>query len=1093
MLIVLAAVATACSDDTFEGFTPGTYPEGEALLKLQLDFNAVGANGVAQSRALDGNAMDRLDDLCLVAYDSSGDLMDGFPIQISAADHNLKVTEEDRKPSDAANGQLAEDRTCHAEFDVRIPYGRYYLYALANLGKRRSDGSLQTDTRTALATDPGLSEAVKRRDDLLAYATPWDESNPMNNFQMLGFFSNGKAEKAPATGELTNDVMVDVNSPTVSLHSWLRRSCSKVTVDFDGSGLRENIYVYIRRATIHNLPVSCRLGRPNAARDESEVYSYKDRDYRPSGGDCIVYGEGDDHNSWPRVSRGAPQLLRGGAEYDWHGSDAESLFLYENMKGDSDNDKDNKLQKPDGDGFVLGSTDVEDNMRGASYIEVEGYYSCIQPGETSQGPIRYRFMLGEDALKNFDVERNRHIKLTMRLRGNGNDVDWHIEYEHDPGFEYKDPYYVSYLYNHESTLHFRYTPPEGVTVERIEAQIVANNWWPDDASAGYNRAEMEKQSPIKPSLWTGDVLNAEYGTLNVYTDTDTEKVEEGLRGKVKYLGNGWLSLRATTKLNLTYEETSSHGAYNSTTWQSWPDNQHMNDRYFYGVSEASNGIDRSYREYFFNKPDPENTGREAYSVEKNPDGSMRFNLPVFTRAKNLVKETGYSGNNIYEGSTRTAIVKVTLHLSNGEKPSQNLRVVQVPRLVNPKGIYRKAGNNENFHVVLTERDNPLSDNFVPVVSDGPWMAEVIGPDNFISLNGRKVIKGSTGSNIDFNVMFNKLNGGDQVRNAVIRIRYHNQTCVHLIFVRQGYGAQQIGPGGPEWHATNLIADGVDALDPRDEGSLFRFGNVGTPIDVASNKGYGFTPALLDPNSFKAPDLLYIAQSDRSMPADDGRKKWKDISASLSGGFGNSKIPTVEQIATMYNTENLSHGFGVLYADGATEVATTTAEAYGYYRHDAPAGRDRCGMRGVFMYYWDGKSNGGSSYNCRNIFFPIGIAGYGHRKAYDLLSYAPDKYSSEAGTLRYAAGRSSEMAASSIPFCPQFYDLYRRNGAIYWASGVGAITDVTGANMETAIALDLNYYTFDVNVISKSNVQKHSMWAGCDDDSHIDACFLRQVK
>ena len=65
---------------------------------------------------------------------------------------------------------------------------------------------------------------------------------------------------------------------------------------------------------------------------------------------------------------------------------------------------------------------------------------------------------------------------------------------------------------------------------------------------------------------------------------------------------------------------------------------------------------------------------------------------------------------------------------------------------------------------------------------------------------------------------------------------------------------------------------------------------------------------------------------------------------------------------------------------ATETQKEVSMAYGYYRRDNyPGGGSPKGMRGMFAYYWDGKSVGGSSYNGRNIFFPIGRAGYGHRK------------------------------------------------------------------------------------------------------------------
>ena len=84
--------------------------------------------------------------------------------------------------------------------------------------------------------------------------------------------------------------------------------------------------------------------------------------------------------------------------------------------------------------------------------------------------------------------------------------------------------------------------------------------------------------------------------------------------------------------------------------------------------------------------------------------------------------------------------------------------------------------------------------------------------------------------------------------------------------------------------------------------------------------------------------------------------------------------------------------------------------------------------------------------------------------------------------------------------PQFFDLYRRQGAIYWGrEPVGGIVDAAGAtysnwnNGGVALAFDLNYYTFDVSCLPASNLQKHSQWSGCADNDCIDACFLRLVK
>lgn len=1101
-----AMALASCVEPELGNFGDDEIPEGEARVHMNLRFECLGASnpGASASRSLNGDALNALDDLCLVAFDSNDKLMEGFPIEITREGNNLEINNEtDRKPEDAANGQLAETQTAGATFDVVLPYGKYYLYAVSNLGARNSETGALTKTSYAALTESGaLNDAMQKRTKFLNYATPWSIDNKYNNFQMLGYFTNQKAEKAPVTGVETNNVKVTVDSPEAYLHAWLRRSCSKVTIDFDGSELRDNIHVYIRRATIHNLPKSCKLGMPNRAANMSEVYTFKEdtqtSKYVPTkDADEICYGTTADYHNWPNVSKGSPTIKLPGID-SLHAQNAPSLFLYENMKGSSTDEKETKEQIASDNGLVIGSTDVEDNMLGASYIEVEGYYVYSSSGEVSQGPIIYRFMLGENETDNFDVERNRHIKLTLKLRGNGNDVDWHIQYQHSGGFEYKDPYYVSYLYNHQSTIHFRYTPPKGKEVVKVTAEIVANNWWPDDPKASYLRSAMESQSPIEPSLWDrGDVLNAKFGQRNIYTEADlagrSDEEKTALRGKVKYLGNGWLSLWETNKMNYTLEETTG----NTGALASSPVNLFANDRVFYGIVDPPNGAGSSYgfREYLFDSngastSDATNSGRNSYQVEPARDGSyaLRFNIPVFTRAKNLMKESAYSGNNSYEGSTRTAIIKISVYLEGQTTPiEQNIRVQQVSRVVNPKGIYRRSGNNEDFNVTLMELKDAGSSNYIPINSDGPWLAEVIGDDRFISLNGHRVIRGSTGSDIAFKVLFNKLNhsADDKVHNAIIRVRYNNYSCVHLIFVRQGYASQALFSGGAEWHTTNMITQTKEALDPRDEGSMFKYGNPNVAIDVKSNQGFGFRPNLLGVDDFTTGDNLFKANDNRTEPSNDDIMHWADFNGNRTTGFSEMNVATMDDIAGLFRTPNVEHGFGVLYADGATQVQNTVEGAFGYYRYDEDCAQK--GMRGVFIYYWDGDYNTKGD-NARNIFFPIGMSGFGHRRSYYSHAGTTENL---AGTLRYSAGRDEEMT-TNVEYQPQFFDLYRRPGALYWGKSYKTVTAVTGKDMAEAIALDLNYYTYDINSIGRNSLQKHSQWSACTDDSHIDACFLRCV-
>lgn len=1144
-LLYIAAllILASCSDDPIGTPSDGIYPEGETIVRASLDFEPFAASEVA-SRAQEGKIMDRLDELCLLAYDTDGNLVEGFPIRITEEDHNLDITDEERVDADASYNKTdesynktAESKTKHATFKLKLPYGKYYIYGVANLGKMEPDGITRQSTLDVLNGE--MAEVIKKRTDFLNYRHKWDTANMLNNCEMLGYFTiKGSEKKSPYTCGDMNEKTVSITKPYMEIHSWLRRCASKITIDFDGSGLLPGATVYFRRATIHDIPDACALGKLNVVNNENglTLITNKNNDkygqlhpegeaagcdklhpedngdnYRPveglSSDYAITYGEGTEFKAWPNVTNKNPRIMEGTNPKDFHHENAEALFLYENMQGNNPDD-DGKTQKPATDGSVAGAdTDMKDGMPYGSYIEVEGYYNYTSTSHVTEGKIIYRFMLGKDAEKNFDVERNYHYKITLCPRGYGNDVDWHIEYLERSGFEFNDPYYVSYLYNHDSTLRFRYTPPEGTTVDSLVAEIVGNNWWPEDKNASFYKASADAQNPLSAED-REDPLNGKFDQ-NKYQKG--ESPNDVLLGRTKYLGNGFLSLRATEERDILIKQTLNSNEY--TTDPKSHDNayinknnglnRHMNDRYFYGISTDTytNGKDRSRRTYYFKKEDADKdttkTGREDYTVEELYDGSMRFKLPVFTRAKNLVKESAYTGNNPFESSSRMAYVKVTVHLSNKKTESQILRVEQVPRITNPKGIYRSAGKNENFHVVLTEKDSDNGQSFSAVESDGPWMAEVIeGDRNFINLNGKSTIKGASGTEVQFSVRFNKMNRDDKVRNAIVRVRYHNYSCVHLIFVRQGYDAQEISSGTRAWHTRNLIADGVEGDDPRDEGSLFRYGNLTDPIDAINNiyDTPGTAPAKWKFQS--DPGELLIAKADKTYTPKGEGKTWDEIVGDLGGFPAGKGIAEMKDFEALYRTDNVQHGFGVLYADGATGTQMNVADATGWCRHlakndkgeytETEADRDKRGMYGVFVYYWDNSTN--STYNCRNIFFPIGRSGYGHRAHWS--------GGNSHGVLRYACGRNDYYNADGrniIEWLPLFYDLFQRNGAIYWACKVSSVHPAIGNFTQAGIGLDMNFFTFDVNLITSSNVIKNGQFNGGNDDiKNADACFIRCI-
>lgn len=54
-----------------------------------------------------------------------------------------------------------------------------------------------------------------------------------------------------------------INRPSIYLHSWLRRAASKLTIAYDGSRLKEGVFVYIKSVRIKDIPLQCYLGEDN--------------------------------------------------------------------------------------------------------------------------------------------------------------------------------------------------------------------------------------------------------------------------------------------------------------------------------------------------------------------------------------------------------------------------------------------------------------------------------------------------------------------------------------------------------------------------------------------------------------------------------------------------------------------------------------------------------------------------------------------------------------------------------------------------------------------------------------------------------------
>ena len=1015
---ILGLAAASCADDKF--YIPGDPGEGEADIAVTATFKSYGT-ALDESRTA-GDALDKIDNLSVFVYDQNGENLierHSFTAQ--------ELTSEPDNNDRPADGEGVDVPIATSKVSFKLPklnYGKYKIYVVANADVSGKD--------------------VSTEEKLKSITFEW-KSDVSANDQMFGWFEDKQPGEINAKG--LDAPVVTINRPNMTLNAWLVRLASKVTVAYDATKLKEGVTIYLQDVRIKDIPKECALGLTNTPDAESQLI--KD-------GEIIKYYEGEDPttdsftDSWPA------KLVQGSKYGSDHTHNADALFFYENMQDTGvdkvqDVDKDGKIDSPDSNN--PDDPDYKDQKKFGTYIEVTAYYKSTNSERPGKGKIVYRFMLGKDVHTNYDAQRNYHYKLTLQFNGWANDVDWHIDFEPDPEIKLPNPYFISYLYDKSAVI------PVEITGKiqpgtKLRAEIIENGWW--------------------PVIYHEDTGEFEDAPATQYYKQAVD---------VKKVWNGFLSLRDTGHKTEISSGTSAADA-NTVNKDYWDKNNR-------GKREYETGIGTH--------PDPADGD---YSVAKDPDDEdiTIFNIPYFTRAKNLVKASGYTGNNPYVSYQRRAIVRFTASVFNPvtgkyQDYSKDVNIIQVRRIVNPKGIWRAYNEDTQFLVHLRRLETEFTTNpwtstgkFKDFTSIGPWSAEVMvegayknnahiaeswikltttGDKSTITeVDGKTKIIGENGSNIEFNYApKDALTDKNDVRYGIIKVRYHNYTCEHLIFVRQGYAPIPVASNSDatKWYSFNLQTEQEMATSPCDEGSLFKRFRTDVPIRAQSNTKFYFQTVPGDL------DICYQTK--------DGYKwsmKWENWNTSGSDNSFHEmterntgekmKVPSVDDYLELYHDDNVQYGFGILYDGTATGVQEGVKEAYSYYGKwvNLANGYEQstnyqagAGMRGCFVY---------NERTGAQIFLPIGAAGYGRRKQ-DRISeggiFSP-------GMLIYANRNTDIPNADNLPL---LFDLYRRPGAIYWCNEMKEGEVLGNGQAKDCVAWDFNYITFDFFPIAKDNVMK----------------------
>lgn len=502
LTVLSLLLSTSCQDDI--GYFSGEIPEGESVVQFKLNFKDF--TPTLESRSA-GDAIKSINKLWIVIYNSEDGSL--FLKRNVTGDFTIKSnTRPDGKPQ-------AETETGHAEFRTKLPNGRYRIYAVANMDIADLD--------------------VTTEDNLRSLQAEWIQDNVQENSEMFGWFSNTDND-IPNHGFEAEEVIVAPGK--TSIHAWLYRLASKVTVAFDGSGLKEGVSIYVKKLRIKNIPRSCYLGKDNKAENESNLYKtgeeveYSSSTAYDSSHETLI---SKDIPFYPRKQEiGDDGKITWIKDPDSHSeTNPNSLFFYENMQGKG---PDKRQSDIDNNG-ILDELYPYDTMSEATYIEVETHYVSTNPQRPGVCDITYRFMLGQDITTDYNARRNCHYKLTLHLNGFADEPDWRIDYV--TRLNVSEPRPVNYQ--------GKYFQPDGETANQgntfinenyihVESFMFVNDSWEKHEKVPFDVEFRDKDSKefssAPPEWWLGEITQYDKGNgtvdlkieyKNPFTEVDINK------------------------------------------------------------------------------------------------------------------------------------------------------------------------------------------------------------------------------------------------------------------------------------------------------------------------------------------------------------------------------------------------------------------------------------------------------------------------------------------------------------------------------------------------------------------------------------------
>lgn len=207
-------------------------------------------------------------------------------------------------------------------------------------------------------------------------------------------------------------------------------------------------------------------------------------------------------------------------------------------------------------------------------------------------------------------------------------------------------------------------------------------------------------------------------------------------------------------------------------------------------------------------------------------GAQGQQIKYDTEKKKYYIEIRTNITNIHDYENKQGEVTFTLRSSNmpGIALTCKANITQVPRLVDPIAYYKAAGNTNATEIVVKEFDaKQTPGKYVTLRSiskdnngeDGTWSVEIVNSTDGawfkLARNENELSKGVSG-------VKGKISGTGEVkfwyqpvgvntgspRFAKLTVRYHDEDCMHDIFLRQGYAPIALGDENRAWSSFNCL-------------------------------------------------------------------------------------------------------------------------------------------------------------------------------------------------------------------------------------------------------------------------------------------------